>query len=155
MNTVELDLVKPTEYEELMTQVKLQHDKFLPVFQTTEEAVIDILHAYGYIQWTQLCPNRPMPLQEFLILNKGGYTFFGNNTNDNFSRFIKRLVVFSWDWGEQTIDVEKFVSRFQERLHSLIPAIRGGGCGPYLHCLIPPNFEELLQQVLEYRKEKK
>ena len=145
-----MDLVKPTGYEKLMSQIELERKKFKSVFEATLNAVLDILYAYGYIQYNLFCPGRPMSLQEFLVLNKGGYTFF-RCTENVFTRGMKKLVAFSWSWEKQTIDVKIFTSRFQKRLHSLISALNDNSV--YLYRLIPPNFEELLQQVLEYRKQ--
>ena len=91
-----MDLVKPTGYEKLMSQIELERKKFKSVFEATLNAVLDILYAYGYIQYNLFCPGRPMSLQEFLVLNKGGYTFF-RCTENVFTRWMKKLVAFSWN----------------------------------------------------------
>ncbi|MBI2057515.1 MAG: hypothetical protein HYT63_00825 [Candidatus Yanofskybacteria bacterium] len=113
---VELNLVKPTEYEKLMARLKLEHEKFGPVYQAVKKAVKDIIFAYGYIQWEFDIPGRPMALEEFIVINKNKYPVLYAETFKNLfgGYWIEWLVVRSWNWQDRTIDIAIFTQNRKE-----------------------------------------
>jgi len=176
MPTPELNLVKPTEYEKLMSQIELESKEFKPVFQATLKAVTDIILAYGHIQRELFVPGLTMTLEKFLVLNKKDVSFIRSRSSSDWNEYetrgcfrilegcIKSLVAFSWDWKKQEIDTFTFVECFHKNFRGIwdvAPVWNGTtgyhiflGCDTtYLSQLIPPNFKELLQQVLEHRKQ--
>src|SRR3989338_1651190 len=178
----ELNLVKRTEYEKLMAQIKQEHKQFKPVFETTLEVVTDIIFAYGHIQKKIPVPDRPMTLEEFLVLNKNNCSFielpakyadfddknfYANYLNliaGPFRRWIGKLVAESWSWQDQRILIKMFVRLLHKQLNYFIKNFSKErffsdlvgdyvGHSSYLFCIVPPNLKELLEQVLEHRKQ--
>lgn len=159
MPTPELNLVKPTEYEELMARLKLEHQKFEPAYQAIKKAVKDIIFTYGYIQWEFNIPGRPMTLEEFIILNKNKYpVVYVTTFNSFFVGWTDWFVSRSWNWQDRTIDIAVFTQnfyriRFEKIFHNEVYLGNTKDNRIYLSQLIPPNLKELLEQVLEYRKQ--
>ncbi|MBI2057516.1 MAG: hypothetical protein HYT63_00830 [Candidatus Yanofskybacteria bacterium] len=158
-----LNLVRPTEYEELCK--KLENESLVFCKNTTlvklakkldfkvyRNAAFDIILAYIHMQnWS--IPHRPISLDEFNILTRNREKIFGHDLKkkDNvisvLMAHVNHVAIKAWDPFQHSFGISKFVMIFdteaKRELHNLNLV---GRC-------IPPNFLYLFRQVLCQNKE--